>query len=584
MMKEFIADGEKVLEGMPDPTAVWIESRSEQSGDDSMSRRVSGAALEEIQKLFGRGAMGAWTDSQLIDEFVGGREASEAAFRILIHRHGPMVLGVCRRILGDEHAAEDAFQATFLVLVKKAGMLRDRRLLTNWLYGVALKVSHKERARGQRRRVVERDAAEQAPRPMDDPESGELRGVIDEEIRRLPERYRIPLLLCHVEGLRHDEVARRLGCPVGTVESRLSRAREQLRSRLARRGLAPASSAIGAMLGPPEVGRVPASLIEGTVRAASESVGEASLLAAAQSWLGQARGGSPLGARIVAAGLVICTAITAVGLGLFRMEGPRPDPIAAAAHPPSVPLPDPLRTPRAVARPISGITIDGRLDDWPEDLRRYPIRNLLTSMPDGYRDRIRRDETDVEAEFMVGYDPRAGLIYLAVMVRDDEHVVHGPGRKGPGGQVRQTDAVEVYIDGTFSDRREGDWGETLDAATMPVLQYVGIAGEVPAYGDPRGANPSLVYARTRERRTRMKCRRDEEAKSTTYEWAIQAYDRFPDRITRLEPGQRIGFEIAVLDKDSGPTRSAFLTWGAPPEVFKGFDAGSLGELFLAEGP
>ena len=129
-----------------------------------MSIRVSGATLGEIQKLFGWGAMGTWTDSQLVEHFVGGREAGEAAFRVLIQRHGPMVLGVCRRILGDEHAAEDAFQATFLVFVKKAGRLRDRGLLTNWLYGVALKISNKERARGERRRVVERRAAEQAPR------------------------------------------------------------------------------------------------------------------------------------------------------------------------------------------------------------------------------------------------------------------------------------------------------------------------------------------------------------------------------------------------------------------------------------
>src|SRR5262249_35261390 len=154
---------------------------------------------------------------------------------------------------------EDAFQATFLVLVKKAEVLRDRGLLTNWLYGVALRVSHKERARGERRRVVERQAAERAPRIASGPEPVELRLLIDEGIHRLTARDRVPLLLCHVEGLRHDEVARRLGCPVGTVESRLSRAREQLRTRLARRGLAPSASAMGGMLRPAGIGPVPAS-------------------------------------------------------------------------------------------------------------------------------------------------------------------------------------------------------------------------------------------------------------------------------------------------------------------------------------
>ena len=253
------------------PRQYGYEVEHEQTGDVSMSIRVSGAALGEIQKLFGWGAMGAWTDSQLVEQFLAGEAASEAAFRVLIHRHGPMVLAVCRRILGDEHAAEDAFQATFLVFVKKAGRLRDLGLLTNWLYGVALKVSHKERARGARRRVVERQAAEQAPRATVGPEPGELRSVIDEEIRRLPERYRVPLVLCHVEGLRHDEVAQRLGCPVGTVESRLSRAREQLRTRLARRGLAPSASAMAAVLRPPGVGLVPPSLVESTLRGDDES-------------------------------------------------------------------------------------------------------------------------------------------------------------------------------------------------------------------------------------------------------------------------------------------------------------------------
>src|SRR5271157_479036 len=118
-----------------------------------MAIRVSAAAMEGIYTLYQWGAMGNWTDSQLVAQFLTGAEGREAAFRVLIHRHGPMVLGVCRRVLGDEHAAEDAFQATFLVLVKKAGMLRDRGLLNNWLYGVALRVSRKEKVRGERRRV-----------------------------------------------------------------------------------------------------------------------------------------------------------------------------------------------------------------------------------------------------------------------------------------------------------------------------------------------------------------------------------------------------------------------------------------------
>jgi hypothetical protein len=288
-------------------------------------------------------------------------------------------------------------------------------------------------------------------------------------------------------------------------------------------------------------------------------------------------------------------------MGVFRAEepGPRPAPPTAAAavarvaaRPPEiVRAPSmsatPRRTPQAIARPISSITIDGRLDDWPAWMRKYPIRNVLTDRTSSYRPEIRRDPLDLDAHFRVGYDAEAGLIYLAVVVRDDDLAIHGSGRKGPGGEVLQTDSVEVYVDGTSSNRKirepSGDWRRELDAATMPVLQYVGIPGEVPAYGDPRGANPSLVYARTRETRTRMKYRRDEAAKATTYEWAIRPYDRFPDLPTRLEPGKRIGLEVAVVDKDSGRTKSAFVTWGSPPVVFKGCDAGSLGELLLSDG-
>jgi RNA polymerase sigma factor (sigma-70 family) len=549
-----------------------------------MSIRVSGAALGEIQKLFGWGAMGAWTDNQLVEQFLAGQEESEAAFRVLIHRHGPMVLGVCRRILGDEHAAEDAFQATFLVFVKKAGTLRDHGLLNNWLYGVALRVSHKEKVRGERRRVVERHAAEQAPQSAGGQEACDLRSIIDEEIRRLPERYRVPLVLCHVEGLRHDEVARRLGCPVGTVESRLSRARERLRSRLARRGLAPTASALGAALEPLRIRLVPSSLVEATVCSAlKSSTLRAGPLAAAGALLVRVvrtMAGASTGAGTAAAALVICMGIMAVGTRFFRAAEPEPQPTTpvTAVLRAEVPPPAPRRTPQAIARPMSGITIDGRLDDWPEGLRRYPIQSLLTSHT-AYRDIIRGPH-DIDAEFMTGYDRGAGLIYLAVVVRDDDPVVTR------SSSPLENDAVEIYVDGTFSDRTLGEplsdnWKD-LDAANMPVLQYVGLAGNVTAYGNRFGANPALLYGKSREPRTRMKYRR--EGNVTTYEWAVQVYDRFPDRPTRLEPGKRIGLEVAVVDKDSGRTKPAFLTWGLPPEVFKGFDAGSLGELFLADGP
>ncbi len=431
------------------------------------------------------------------------------------------------------------------------------------------------------------------------PEPGELRWVIDEEIRRLPERYRVPLLLCHVEGLRHDEVARRLGCPVGTVESRLSRARDQLRTRLARRGLAPTASAIAGLLRPPGIGAVPASLLASTLRSALEApIPRAGLLTVFQSGLGRlglAARSSSTGLIKSAAGMVIGVGIVAVGLCFLRAEEPMP-PAPPAGLPGPQPAPQkvaiagegaavklvttPRRKPQAIARPMSGITIDGKLDDWPGRSRVYPIANLLTDRKGSYRDTI-EGHHDVNAEFMAGYDTEAGLLYLAVVVRDDEHVV------GRSGSPVDNDAVEVYVDGAFSDRRiegpsSGDWRDALDASAMPVLQYVGLTGEAPAYGDPFGANPALVYAKTREPSTQMKARRWGDV--TTYEWAIQVYESFPNKPTRLEPGKRIGLEVAVVDRDRGRSRPAFLTWGAPPANFKGFDAGSLGELRLSDRP
>src|SRR4051812_19029562 len=159
-------------------------------------------------------------DADLLAAFLADRDGE--AFAGLVRRHGAMVLGVCRRVLGDAHLAEDAFQATFVVLARKAGTLRDDDLLAQWLHGVAYRVANKARSEAARRRVVERRAAVPTPETGCTLDRAELRLAIDEEIRRLPERYRVPVVLCYLEGLRHHEVAQRIGCPVGTIESRLS--------------------------------------------------------------------------------------------------------------------------------------------------------------------------------------------------------------------------------------------------------------------------------------------------------------------------------------------------------------------------
>ncbi len=207
-------------------------------------------------------------DDVMLADFLASRD--EAAFEVLVRRHGPMVLRACRDILGDRDDAEDAFQATFLVLSRHAGSIRDRGSLGRWLYGVACRISRRARSRATRRRARERQALvmEAASPPDFDAADRELRPILHEEIGRLPSRLRDAIVLCYFEGLTVEEAARRLDCPVGTLKSRLVKGRDTLRSRLVRRGLA--ASALLMILATMTDGAtagVPEGLVEATVKA-----------------------------------------------------------------------------------------------------------------------------------------------------------------------------------------------------------------------------------------------------------------------------------------------------------------------------
>jgi RNA polymerase sigma factor (sigma-70 family) len=176
-------------------------------------------------------------DGVLLDRFVARGE--ESAFENLVKRHGPMVLALCRHLLRDPHAAEDAFQATFLVLVRKAASIRNPALLGSWLHGVAYRTAVRARVNAARRRSHEREGVEMAAVQPSGEEAGtELRPAVHEEVNRLPEKYRAPVVLCYFQGRTNEEAARHLAWPVGTVKGRLTRARNILRARLARRGWA----------------------------------------------------------------------------------------------------------------------------------------------------------------------------------------------------------------------------------------------------------------------------------------------------------------------------------------------------------
>ena len=190
---------------------------------------------------------GNLTDKQLLERFASQHD--EEGFTQLVQRHGTMVLGVCRQILRQEQDAEDAFQATFLVLSRKAGSIRSGEALPNWLFNVANRLAKRIRAAALRRQAHEVALVEpplSEPEPEED--TGDLGPILYEEIGRLPDKYRIPFVLCYLKGKTNEQAAQQLGCPPGTVFSRLARARERLRSRLTRRGLAFSSSVLAATL------------------------------------------------------------------------------------------------------------------------------------------------------------------------------------------------------------------------------------------------------------------------------------------------------------------------------------------------
>lgn len=215
-------------------------------------------------------------DEQLLIRFLeGDAENSEDAFRSLVCRHGPMVMGVCRHVLNQDQDAEDAFQATFLTLSRKAVMIRDRRVLASWLHEVAYRIAVRARVGAARRRQQEKQgmamtAAACRPEQEDQAAWNELRPVLHDEVNRLPDKYRLPVILSYLEGRTNEEVATLLDWPVGTVKGRLSRARDMLRSRLVRRGLVLSAAFLCTSLSHGAVFAevVPESLVDSTVRRA----------------------------------------------------------------------------------------------------------------------------------------------------------------------------------------------------------------------------------------------------------------------------------------------------------------------------
>ena len=261
-----------------------------------MAKLQYGSVMRPLGVLLNEGPVSGLSDGELLERFMGtDSEVAELAFAAIVDRHGPMVRRVCLQMLGNLHDAQDAFQATFFILARKARSVHTRDSAASWLHGVAYRVCLRARSATYRRRAHERMAANLAEAcacPLDVPETSDWGELLHSELALLPERFRAPIVLCDLEDIAYEEAARLLGCPVGTVKSRLARGRERLRVRLARRGLAPparmpaplvakarvsstlrdatAHAAIRfAMHGPPAVGTVSttaAALMEGMLR------------------------------------------------------------------------------------------------------------------------------------------------------------------------------------------------------------------------------------------------------------------------------------------------------------------------------
>jgi RNA polymerase sigma factor (sigma-70 family) len=228
------------------------------------------ALIRQLRRVVSPRGDDGLTDAELLDRFVSRRD--EGAFELLMWRHGPMVLATCRRVLKHTADVEDAFQATFLALVRKADSIGKREAVSLWLYKVAYRTAllarsrSANRSRHEQRTLVRAEAGADRAALHDD-----LRVALDEEVNRLPEKYRLPVVLCCLEGKTNEAAARQLGCPEGTVYSRLARARERLRVRLTRRGLALSAAGLTAALAR-EAAAAPAPLLAATIKATVATV------------------------------------------------------------------------------------------------------------------------------------------------------------------------------------------------------------------------------------------------------------------------------------------------------------------------
>jgi RNA polymerase sigma factor (sigma-70 family) len=497
-----------------------------------MSGSGAGEVLRSFRRIVGGDAGAGLTDRQLLEAFAGRRDGD--AFAALVRRHGPMVLGVCRRLLSETGDVEDAFQATFLVLVQKAGALRRPELLGNWLYGVACRVAAHARTQAARRRVHERRAAEvPPPDPPDHEALGDLRDVLDQELERLPDRYRTPVVLCYLEGKTNDEAAGELGWSRGTLAGRLHRARGLLRARLGRRGYGPAEGVFPAVLprdlaAPP----VPPALASSAVRVGLlVAAGEAASGASAGTLgltAGVLRAMALTRARTAAAAL-LALGLLATGVGVVSYRalaaGQAAAPNAAAAPPgPAAPAP---REKAPEPRPAFGEAL-AAARDIPDGAERVPVLVRIALAQGRAGDRDAADKTLRQARD------------VADAVKDDRKF------------MAFREIAEAYArlgDLKAALRTAGALGEESARDQLLLL----VAGQRASAGDLAGAREVVAAMTTSHKDDALAAIAGAQARAGDVKAALETADRL-----RHQPLSRAGAleEIALAQAKAGDRAAA----------------------------
>jgi RNA polymerase sigma factor (sigma-70 family) len=539
-------------------------------------------ALHVVQKLVATYRAGQLSDGQLLERFAASGD--EAAFTALVEQHGPMVLRVCRRVLHEHHAAEDAFQSTFLVLARKASNIGRRELLASWLHGVAYRVACHLRADAARRQQRE---AQTPPRQSSDPlaevTGRDLCDAIDAELERLPLKYRTPLLLCCLEGKTRDEVAGQLGWSLRTLKRRLERGRELLRARLSGRGVTFSATLLATMLSPnASTAAVPAPLAHTAVTAALTGVGSP----AAKAALSAALPGGVLRAMSLTRwkiALILLLLTGALGLGtLVRQAGAQKDNNINEGTKPQVvspkksPQPTPAKGEQGEEMTVAGqvLDVDGKtvpaapvaILAWAKPRPRHAERLVFPSV-------LAQGKTDAKGRYTIAA-PRTSKEHfwgLAVVARSPGYGLGvrylDPDVKAPEAQVRLVH--EMILTGRLIDLQ----GQPVAGAKVHTsylsgkLTPDGRGGPIEFLDPPMGllAWPQPAISDAQGRFT---------LRGIGSDWSVHVQvtdDRFARQTLVINPK---GVDLEIL-------REARLAGGAPPVVelkFKDKDKKTLEEF------